>query len=57
MRKAIVVVAAVFMVLSGIAFVTARTNSAVQPASTSMSTFELMSNAKELPVAPNPDAF
>jgi hypothetical protein len=57
MRKAIVVVAAAIMVLSGIAFVTARTSTTVQPVSASMSTLELMSNAKELPVAPHPDAF
>jgi hypothetical protein len=57
MRKAIVLVAAVVIVLSGIALVTARTNSAVQPVSASMSTFDLMSNAKDLPVAPHPDAF
>ncbi len=57
MRKAIVVVAAAILVLSGIALVTARTNSTVQPVSASMSTFDLMSNAKDLPVAPHPDAF
>jgi hypothetical protein len=57
MRKAIVVVAAGIMVLSGIALVTARTSSPVQPVSASMSTLELMSSAKELPVAPHPDAF
>ena len=57
MRKAIVLVAAVVIVLSGIALVTARTNSAVHPVSASMSMFDLMSNAKDLPVAPHPDAF
>jgi len=57
MRKAIVVVAAAIMVLSGIALVTARTNSTVQPVSASMSAFDLMSNAKDIPVAPHPDAF
>ena len=57
MRKAIVVVAAAIMVLSGIALVTARTNGTVQPVSASMSAFDLMSNAKDIPVAPHPDAF
>jgi len=51
------VVAAAIMVLSGIALVTARTHSTGKPVSGSMSAFDLMSNAKELPVAPHPDAF
>ena len=59
MRKAIVVVAAAIMVLGGIALVTARTHthSTVPPVPASMSTLDLMSNAKDLPVAPHPDAF
>jgi len=55
MRKATIVAAAITLMVTGIAFVTAKSDSVAQ--STIMSAFELMTKAKDLPVAANPDAF
>jgi hypothetical protein len=58
MRKGIIVAAAaIVLMVTGIVFGKAKTQSAAAPSSSQVtSAFELMSTAKELPVAPHADA-
>ena len=57
MHKAIIVVAAaVILMVTGVVLAKTRIQSAA-PSSRVISTFELMSTAKDLPVAPQADAF
>jgi hypothetical protein len=54
MRKFTVVTAILIVVFAGIGLV--RAGGAKQTSQTILSAFELMSQAKDLPVAPHPDA-
>jgi hypothetical protein len=57
MRKAIIVAAAIILIATGVVLVNARNHSAAPSSPQAITTFELMSKAKDLPVAPHPDAF
>jgi hypothetical protein len=57
MRKAIIVAAAIILIATGVVLVNARNHSAAPSSPQAITTFELMSKAKDLPVAPHPAAF
>jgi hypothetical protein len=57
MRKAIVVAAAIILIVTGVVLVNARNHSPAPSSPQAITTFELMSKAKDLPVDPHPDAF
>ncbi len=58
MPKIAVIAAVGALVLAGIVFMVKSTpTSATIGSQPTLSSFELMSNAKDLPVAPTPDAF
>jgi hypothetical protein len=58
MQKWMIVAAAVVLVVTGIVvMLKADSSSATQASPASVSSFDLMSNAKGLPVAPHSDAF
>jgi len=56
MRTTMTVTAAIVLMVAGTLFMLKSNTSATQQSQTTVSIFELMSNAKDLPVAPNPDA-
>jgi hypothetical protein len=57
MRKAIIVAAAIILIVTGVVFVNSRNHSAAPSSPQAITTFDLMSKAKDLPAAPRPDAF
>jgi hypothetical protein len=57
MRKATIFAAAVILIVTGVVLVNGRNHSAAPSSPQTITTFELMSNAKDLPAPPQPDAF
>jgi uncharacterized protein YlxW (UPF0749 family) len=57
MRKAIVVAAAVILIVAGVVLVNGRNHNAAPSSLQAITTFELMSKAKDLPAALQPEAF
>jgi hypothetical protein len=57
MRKAIVVAATIILMVTGIVLGKSTTQNSAPSSPQAITTFELMSRAKDLPVAPHPDAF
>jgi hypothetical protein len=57
MRKATIFAAAVILIVTGMVLVNGRNHNAAPSSPQMITTFELMSNAKDLPAAPQPDAF
>lgn len=57
MREAIMVAAAIILIATGVVLVNSRNHSAAPSSPQSITTFELMSKARDLPAAPHPDAF
>jgi hypothetical protein len=56
MRKAIIA-ATIILMVTGVLLVNARNHNAVPSSPQAITTFDLMSKAKDLPAAPHPDAF
>lgn len=57
MRILTIITAAVALIVAASVFAQKPNTGATQASQTALSSFDLMSNAKDLPVAPNPDAF
>ena len=57
MRKVMIVVAAIILIVTGTAFALKPHTGVTHASQASVSSFELMSNAKDLPTASKPDAF
>jgi hypothetical protein len=57
MRTAAIVTTAVALLIAGAVFMLKSNTGPTYAAQTTISTFELMAKAKDLPVAENPDAF
>jgi hypothetical protein len=57
MRKATIFAAAVILIVTGVVLVNGRNHNAAPSSPQTITTFELMSTAKDLPSAPQPDAF
>jgi hypothetical protein len=57
MRKATIFAAAVILIVTGVVLVNGRNHGVAPSSPQTITTFELMSNAKDLPAAPQPDAF
>jgi hypothetical protein len=57
MRKVMIVVAAIILIVTGTAFALKPHTGVTHTSQASVSSFELMSNAKDLPTASKPDAF
>jgi len=57
MRKLLISAAAIVATLCAVAFLLRSNPDVTQAAQHALSSFDLMSNAKDLPVAPPPEAF
>ena len=57
MRKVMILIAAIVLIVTGTAFALKSRNDVTHASQSSVSSFELMSNARDLPTAPKPEAF
>jgi len=57
MHKVMIVIAAIVLIVTGTAFALKPHTGVTRASHGSVSSFELMLTAKDLPIAPKPDAF